>query len=106
VVEVEIWRRIYSSAPGRVGSWSISTRREMVGVPRAGDSVELADGWTSCEVRYVTWCADGRVVVTLVPLKPDWDQPLDEMEVLVREHGWVQHGAPSANQGAGPHGAG
>jgi hypothetical protein len=94
VVEVEIWRRIYSSAPGRTGTWSVSTRRRLDGVPRAGDHVALADGWASVEVKYVTWRADGPPVVTLMPLDTDYGDPIDEMDQLVREHGWTQHGAP------------
>jgi hypothetical protein len=87
-MKIRIDRDIHSTVPGAAGLWTMRTEREYEEVPRSGDYIELAPGWSSWPVDYTTFTADGRVVVRLEPMKTDNPDMIEEDHILVQDHGW------------------
>src|SRR5450756_2480965 len=79
---------IYSNPPAEAGIWCIRIRRWLMAVPRPGDQIELADGWASRCVKDTTFMADGRVIVSLEPVKTGNPDVLREKHTLVDAHDW------------------
>lgn len=94
LVKVNVSLRIYSSVPGQGGSWTIDRDFVLHGVPRAGEDIELEDGWASHAVARVTWCGDGVISISLEPTKTDSAEILAELKQLVDDYGWSQSGGP------------
>jgi hypothetical protein len=92
--EVQVWQHIVSKVPGRVGNWSISRKMTLARVPVAGDVICHHDGWASLTVKRVTLGPGFDARVDVIPVSTDSPQILDELELLVKNHGWLQHGAP------------
>jgi len=93
-MDILITLKVCSSVPGHSGSWLLAANREVPAIPRAGDHVELADGWCSEDVWYVTFCANGEVHVALRVMKIDDLDRLAEMNTLVTDGGagWFWYG--------------
>jgi hypothetical protein len=89
VISVIVRRHLYVSAPAPVGIYCMETTRSVHAVPRAGDWIELADGWASARVRDCTFMERGsRVIIELDNVKTDNPAMIAEDHQLVDDHRW------------------
>jgi asparagine synthetase A len=95
-VNVEIWAHVYANRPAQPGIWAQKVVRDLPGIPRADDLIELAPGWASSPVKHVTFTAEGGVHVELRAIKTDNPDVITEHHRLVDEHDWEWVGNPPA----------
>jgi len=90
MVPVRIRQDIVCSIPEIAYVYGQEVRRYLPAVPRSGDFVELAPGWSSAVVDYTTFCADPDepADVKLRTIKTDNPETIEEHQQLVDEHGW------------------
>lgn len=97
-MKVIIQRHIHSSIPAEPGTWGMRAERTLPAVPREGDWIELADGWTSEKVKRTTFLAGGRVIVDLGNRRTDSPDILAEGHHLVDLHDWEWIGPSPARR--------
>jgi hypothetical protein len=87
-VKVTIRRHLYINIPDSAGIYCTETERDLAAVPRKDDWIELAGGWTSVQVKDVTFMADGQVLVEITRMKTNDPVAVAEEWKLVEGHGW------------------
>lgn len=85
---VHFRRRVISDVPGHVGRWLLVTERDLPAIPRDGDLIELASGWSSERVKYTTFTAAGEVHIDLRTVTTDSPEALAEWQQLTVTGAW------------------
>jgi len=93
VIPVIVRRHLYVSAPAPAGIYCMETVRSVHAVPRPGDFIELADGWSAEQVKDCTFLERGNVIIELLPVKTDDPARIAEDYRLVDDHRWRWAGA-------------
>lgn len=88
LIPVRVELTVVSSVEGRAGVETMTARMAFPAVPRVGELVELAPGWSAVPVGTVIY-SDGREpLVRLRQAKTDDPDRLDEFGQMIRAHGW------------------
>lgn len=88
MIPVTVRRHLYVSAPAPAGIYCMETTRSVHAVPRPGDFIELADGWSSEPVKDCTFLERGNVIIELLNVKTNDPARIAEDHRLVDEHRW------------------
>ena len=99
-MRVTISQDVLSSVEGHAGQFHLYADREMTAVPRAGEMIELAGGWVSVPVKYLTHRADGSVHARLPAILADCMAQLEQCQDRVTDpgSGWYWYSSRSPFQ--------
>ena len=88
LITVRVELTVVSKAEGRTGTETMSARMRFPAVPREGDWIELAPGWSASRVERVFFSDMREPLVRLQQTKTDNPEQLDEYARLILAHGW------------------